>query len=61
MITRGGKKKQKQMKNLNQHKNLETLSRNILFEPPIKRSQGRPRKYLLTDFNNTPFQKKERE
>ena len=40
MTTRGKKKKQDQMKNLNQHKNLENLSRNILFEPPIKRSRG---------------------
>ena len=37
MTTRGKKKKQEQMKNSNQHKNLENLIRNISFEPPIKR------------------------
>ena len=58
MITRDEKKKQEQMKNLNQHKNLENLGRNVIFEPPIKRSRGRPRKNVLTDLKNTRSQTK---
>ena len=58
MTTRGKKKKQEEMKNSNQHKNLEKLSRNIPFEPPIKRSRSRLKKNVLTDFKNTPSQTK---
>ena len=58
MTTRGKKIKQEQIKNLNQHKKLDNLSRNIPFEPPIVRSRGRLRKNVLTDSNNTPFQTK---
>ena len=58
MTTRGIKKKLKQMKNPNQHKYLENLNRNTPVEPPIKRSQGRPRKNVRTDLKNTPFQTK---
>ena len=46
------------MKNVNQRKNLENLSRNIPFQPPIQRSRGRPRKNILTDFKNTPSESK---
>ena len=58
MTTRGKKKKQGQMKNSNQHKNLENLNRNTPVEPPIKRSRGRPRVNVRTDFKNTPSQTK---
>ena len=54
------KKKQEQMKNSNQFKNLENSRINIPFEPPIKRSRGRPRKNVLTDFKNTPSQTKKK-
>ena len=46
------------MKNSNQHKSLENLSRNKPFEPPIQISQGRPKKNVITDFKNTPSQTK---
>ena len=46
------------MKNSNQHKSLENLSRNKPFEPPIKRSRGRLKKNVLTDFKNTRSQTK---
>ena len=58
MTTRGKKKKQEQMKNSNQHKSLENLSRNKPFEPSIKRSRGRRRKNVLTNFKNTPSETK---
>ena len=58
VTTRGKKKKQEQMKNLNQHKSLENLSRNKPFEPPIKKLRGRPRKNVLTDSKNTPSETK---
>ena len=58
LITRGENKKQEQMKNSNQHKNLENSSQNKPFEPLIKRSRGRPRKNVLTDFKNIPSQAK---
>ena len=58
MTTRGKKKKQEQMKNSNQHKNLENLNRNTPVETPIKGSRGRPRKNVRTDFKNTPSQTK---
>ena len=60
MITKGEKKKQEKMKNLNQRKNLENLTRNIPFEPSIKRSRGRPRNNVFTDFKNTPSQTNEK-
>ena len=58
MTTRGKKKKQEQMKNSNLHKNVGYLNRNTPVEPPMKRSQGRPRKNVRTDFKNTPSQTK---
>ena len=58
MTTRGRKKKQEQMKNSNQPKNLEISSQNIPFEPPIKRSRGRPRKNLLTNLKSILSQTK---
>ena len=61
MTTRGKKNKQEQMKNSNQPKNLENSRKNIPFEPPIKRSRGRPsKKNVLTDFKNTPSQTKKK-
>ena len=51
MTTRGKKKKQEQMKISNQHRSLENSSPNEPFEPSIKRSRGRSRKNVLTDFN----------
>ena len=58
MITRGKKRKQEQMKNSDQPKNLENSSQTIPFKPPIKRSRGRSRKNVLTNFKNTPSQTK---
>ena len=58
--TRVKKKQQAQMKNSNQHNNLENLSRNIPCEPAIKRYRARPRKNVLTDFKNTPSETKEK-
>ena len=58
MTTRGRKKKQEKIKNSNHHKSLENLSPNKTFEPPIKRSRGRARNNVLTDFKNTPSKTK---
>ena len=61
MITRSERKKQEQIKNSNQHKNLENLGQNKPFEPPIKRSRDRPRKnYVLTDFKNISSKRKKK-
>ena len=67
MTTRGKEKKQEQMKNSNQHKNLENLNQNEIQEkldenfsskPLVKKSRGRPRKNLLTNLKIIPSQTK---
>ena len=67
MTTRGKKKKQEQLKNSNQHKNLENLYQNEIQEkldehfsskPLVKKPRGRLRKNLLTNLKIFPAQTK---
>ena len=67
MTTRSKEKKQEQMKNSNQHKNLENINQNEIQEkldekfsskPLVKKHRGRPRKNLLTNLKIIPSQTK---
>ena len=67
MTTRGKKKKQEEMKNSNQHKNVENIKQNETQEkldenfsskPLVKKPRGRPRKNLLTNLKMIPSQTK---